>query len=162
LLFEIVVVVPGLKVAAPELNETHAPLQKSARDEELTADRPLTVQVADGCRLAVDVEGVGRLALHPVRQLKGLETGFELGVALPLVEVLLIQSADQVELAALFGWRGAGVLDVLDELLKVGLRGVDVGALVSPRQEGRAPVLGCDNGVAAGTHGDEARQILVF
>ena len=54
------------------------------------------------------------------------------------------------------------VADVLDQLLDVGVARVDVGALVDAGQEGRLPVLRLLDRVAAGTHGDEAGQVLVL
>ena len=62
----------------------------------------------------------------------------------------------------LLGRGGRVVADVLDQLLDLGVLGVDVGALVGTRKKRRSPVLGCHDRIATGAHGDEARQVLVF
>ena len=74
----------------------------------------------------------------------------------------LVQLPQQVELAALLRQRQRRVADVLDQLVDVGVPGVDVGALVDARQERRLPVLRLLDRVAAGAHGDEAGQVLVL
>ena len=56
----------------------------------------------------------------------------------------------------------AVIADVLDQLLHVGMLRVDVGALVGAGQEGRVPVLRRHDGIAAGTHRDEAGKVLVL
>src|SRR5262249_54870483 len=48
---QVVVVVPRLAGAAPDLHEAHAPLQQAAGDEELPAVDAGAVAVADGGRL---------------------------------------------------------------------------------------------------------------
>ena len=52
--------------------------------------------------------------------------------------------------------------DVLDQLLDFGVLRVDVGALVDAGQKAGLPVLRFLNRIAAGAHGDEAGQILIF
>ncbi len=99
--------------------------------------------------------------LHAIGQLERLDARFELGVVLAALLMALVELAQQIELAALLGQRQRRVLDVLDELLDLGVARVDVGALVGAGQEGGLPVLRLLNGVAARTHGDEAGQVLV-
>ena len=102
-LLDAVVIVPRLSVAAPYLNEAHAALQQAARDEQLAAMHAAAVQVADKFRLLVQIKGVRCFALHPVGQLEGLNAGFQLGVALPCLQMALVEPAHQVQLPALLG-----------------------------------------------------------
>src|SRR5439155_2261060 len=80
----------------------------------------------------------------------------------PLLEVPFVQLPQQIELLPLLVRREEIVFDVLDEFLDIGMPRIDVAALVDPREEGGLPVLRFLDWVAAGTHGDEAGQILVF
>ena len=52
--FEVVVVVPRLSAAAPDLHEAHAALQQPPRDEQLPAVHAGAVHLAHGLRLAVE------------------------------------------------------------------------------------------------------------
>ena len=114
------------------------------------------------CRLAADVECLGRFRLHPVGQLERLDAGFELGlVAVPL-EVLAVELGQEVELGPLRPGADAVVADVRDQLLDVGVPAIQVRSLVDPRQEGRLPVLRLGDGVAVGAHDEEAGQVLVL
>src|SRR5215472_3004106 len=79
-----------------------------------------------------------------------------------LLEVLLVQLEEQVELAALLGERFVVVANVADELVELGVLRVDVGALVDAGQETGLPVLRLLYGIAAGAHGDEAGEVLIF
>ncbi len=79
-----------------------------------------------------------------------------------LLQVPAVQLVEQIELAALLLARHAIVLDVLDQLLDGRVLAVDVGSLVRAGQKGRTPVLGPFDRIAAGAHGDEAGQVLVF
>ena len=54
------------------------------------------------------------------------------------------------------------VADVLDELFDFGVLRVDVGALINAGQKTGLPVLRFLDRITAGTHGDEAGQILVL
>ena len=56
----------------------------------------------------------------------------------------------------------AVVADVGDQLLDVGLPGVEVRPLVDARQKRRLPVLGFGDRVAARAHDEEAGQVLVL
>ena len=72
-----------------------------------------------------------------------------------------IELIEQVELAALLGPGNPLVRDVLDQLLDALVLGVDVGALVGAWQEAGLPVLGFLDGIAPGTHRDEAGEVLI-
>ena len=103
---------------------------------------PGAVQLADRLRLAADVEGVGRLGLHPVGQLERLDAGFELrrrrrGRA----RCCALSAATRSSCSRCSASGSSRVADVLDQLVDVGVLGVDVGALVGAGQEGGAPVL---------------------
>ena len=142
LCFQLVVVVPGLARAAPDLHEAHASLEQPPGDQQLPAAgtlAPYSSRIAS--RLAADVERFGRFALHAIGQFERLDAGFELrvgrsGLLMPAVELL-----HEVELPPLVGRRAARVADVLDQLFDLGMLGVDVRPLISPRQERGPPVL---------------------
>jgi hypothetical protein len=74
--FEAVVVVPRLPGSAPHLHEPYPALDQSARVEQLPAVRRVAVQLADLLRFPGQVKSVGRLGLHPERQLEGSYSGF--------------------------------------------------------------------------------------
>ena len=76
--------------------------------------------------------------------------------------MLFVELLQQVELLPLFGQRGVIVLDVLDQLLDLGVLRIDVSALVNAGQEAGLPVLRFLDRITARAHGDEARQILVL
>ena len=76
--------------------------------------------------------------------------------------VLLIELAQQIELLrAAPACDTNVVLDVLDQLLDFLVLRVDVGALINARQKGALPVLRFLNRIAARTHRDETRQVLI-
>ena len=64
--------------------------------------RALAIQCADALGLATDVEGVGRVDLHPISELEGLDARFELRVLLAFFQVSLIEFLQQFELLLLF------------------------------------------------------------
>src|SRR5581483_10755785 len=78
LLLEVVVVVPGLAGAGPDLHHAHAALEETAGHEERSRLRARAVEVADRLRLLREVERLGRLELHARRELEGLDARFEL------------------------------------------------------------------------------------
>ena len=115
-----------------------------------------------GSRLAADVEGLGRLGLHPVGQLERLDPRLEGRVVAAAGRVQCVEPVHQVELPPL-GLGALGVVaDVLDELGHVGMLGVDVRALERAGQEPRPPVLDAHDRQPAGAHGDEAGQVLIL
>ena len=159
---EVVVAVPRLAGAVPDLHEPHAALDQPAGDENLPGLHAGAVHVADVLRLAADVERLGRLGLHAEAELERLDAGLERGVVLPRLQVAGIEPLQQVELLALLRQRDAVVADVLDELLDRRVLRVDVRAFVDAGQEARLPVLRFLDRIADGAHGDERRQVLVL
>ena len=79
--FEVVVVVPRLAGAVPDLHEAHAAFDQPPGDQQLPGVRALAVHVADVLRLAVDVERVGRFVLHAVGEFEAMDPRLELRVA---------------------------------------------------------------------------------
>ena len=69
---DVVVAVPGLHVAVEKLHEPDAALDQAAGDQQLPGLHAGAVHVANGLRLLLDVEGVGRRHLHAVGQLERL------------------------------------------------------------------------------------------
>ena len=92
-------------------------------------------------RLAVDVEHIRRLHLHPVSQLERLNARFELRVLLSLGRMFAVELLNEVQLTPLFAQREAAVLDVFDQLIDRRVPGVDVRALIDARQKTGLPVL---------------------
>ncbi len=81
---------------------------------------------------------------------------------MPLSAMLAVEPLEQVELATLVGAGGEGVSDIFDQLVEVGVAGVDVGALVDAGEEPGLPVLRFLDRVAARAHGNEAGQVLIL
>src|SRR5665213_3449191 len=92
-------------------------------------------------RFARDVEGIGCIRLHAVRHLEGLNAALKLRLILALFEMLLIELQKQVELSALFLWRRVAVADILDQLIDVGVLGIDVGSLEDAGEKTGLPIL---------------------
>ena len=159
---DIVVGVPRLAVAVPDLDEADPFFEETAGGEELAALGGVAVKLANGGGFAGDGERVGGLKLHAEGEFVRLDAGLELGFVLPFGGVAGVEFLEQVELGALFGRRGRGVADVFDEAVDVGKRGVDVITLIDAGEKTALPVLRFLDRVAAGAHGDEAGEILVF
>src|SRR2546429_9523855 len=102
---DIVVAVPRLYVAVIALHEAHAALDEPARDQQLAALDVFAVSLANRCGLAAGVERLGRLHLHAVRQLKGLNSRFEGGILGARLLMSAIQHCKKIELPALIGAR---------------------------------------------------------
>lgn len=115
---DVVVAVPWLAFAVPDLDETNAAFEQTPGDQELARLCPLAIHFANVFRLARDVEGIGRVQLHPVGQLKGLDARLQLRVVAAFLAMSFVERVQQVELGALFGQRDVIVLDVLDEIFR--------------------------------------------
>ena len=113
-------------------------------------------------RFTVHVERIGRLHLHPVRQLERLDACLELSVLLPAICVPAIERLNEIELPALCRERQPTIFYMLDEFIDRRVLGVDMRALVNAGEKTGLPVLRFLNRVTAGTHDDETRQILVL
>jgi hypothetical protein len=70
---DVVVVVPRLALSMPHLHEAHAALHEPARDQNLPRLRSFTVHLPNVFGLARNVERIGRVHLHTVRELEGLD-----------------------------------------------------------------------------------------
>ena len=161
-LLKVIMAIPGLTSAVPELNEAHATFGESASDEELSTQRGVAVHLARFLGLAADIKSIRGLELHAVGHLERLGAGLEGGVLRAPGLMGSVELTEQVELLALGGAREAEVANVLDEFLDASLGGVDVVALVDARQEAALPVLGLLNGEAAGAKRHEAGKVLVL
>ena len=98
---QIVVVVPGLAVAVPELDEADPALQQPPGRQELAGVHAGPVHRPDRFRLLGDVERLGRFRLHAISQLERLDPRLELGLVRAAVQVSPVQLGQQVELGAL-------------------------------------------------------------
>src|SRR5256885_1733949 len=78
------------------------------------------------------------------------------------VLMLGVELVEQIELLALSGRGDVVVADVLDQFLQIGILRIDESALINTGKKARLPILGVLDRIAAGTHGDEAGEILVF
>ena len=114
---EVVVIVPGLSLTVPELDEPHAPLQQPPCGQERSGVNARAVKGADVGGLLADVKRLGRLRLHPVGQLERLDPRLELGLVPVPVKVLSIELGQEIELSPLSLWADAVVANVLDQLL---------------------------------------------
>ena len=159
--FDVVVAVPRLAFAVPDLDEADAALREAAGDEDLPRLRAGAVHVADVLRLVGDVEGVGGIHLHAIAEFKGLDARFELRVVLAAALMLDIERAQKIKLLALLRGRDAGVADVLDELFDLRVFRVDVGALIDAGEKAGLPVLRLLNRVTSGAHRDKTGHVLI-
>ena len=103
---EIVVTVPGLPGAVPDLHESHTALKQAARNEQLSRLHALAVHLADFLRLARDIERIGCVALHAIGELERLNAGVQcrIGSTARLL-VTSIEFAQETELRAAALWR---------------------------------------------------------
>jgi len=152
ILFEIVVVVPWLAGAVPDLHEADATFDEAAGDEHLAALQGVAIHVANVLGFKADIEGIGRFELHAVGEFEAFETGFEVGIVFAGLGVFFVELAEEVELLALTVAGKVFGCDVFDELARVGRFGVDIGALISGGEKAGLPVLGAGDGVASGAH----------
>ena len=114
------------------------------------------------CGLLGDVERVAGFRLHAIGQLERLDAGFELGLALAVVEMAPVELGQEVELGSLGLRADRAVLDVRDQFFDLGVLAVDIGSLVDAGQKPRLPVLRLGDREAAGAHHDEPGQVLVL
>ena len=159
--FEVVVIVPWLAFAVPELDEADPAFDEPAGDERLAAVDIVAVEVADVLGFAVEVEGVAGVELHAVGEFEGLDASFEAGVAGAAGLVFAVHFVKEVELDALFAHGEVFVADVFDEFVEVAVLGVYVGALEDAGEEAGLPVLAFLDGVSAWAHDDEAGEVLI-
>ena len=116
--FDVVVVVPRLAGAVPELHEAHAALEEPPGDQRLPAMHAAAIQVAHVLRLAGEVERLGRLGLHAEGQLERLNAGLEPRIGPARAGARRSASAaDRAAAAAWRSWRAAA--DVLDQLVEL-------------------------------------------
>ena len=99
--FKIVMVVPGLTRPVPQLQESNPFFEQTPGDEELPCLHTWTIHIANVFRFAADIEGILGVPLHSIRELKGLNACFQLGVRTTLVKVALIEPLQQVKLLPL-------------------------------------------------------------
>ena len=159
---EVVVAVPGLEGAVPDLDVADAALDQSAGDEHLPGLGAVAIQLADGSGLLADVEGVAGLGLHAEGGLEGVKAGLERGVGGVLLEVAGIELLEEAELLALERGGKRGIFEIGDELVGLAVEGLDVGALVGTGKEGALPVVRTGDGHAAGDQDDEAGEVGIF
>src|SRR5688500_17610721 len=101
LYFQVVMTVPGLPRAVPELDEPHAPLHEPAGGQELPSLHARSIHIANVLRLTPHIECLGRLSLHPKTQLKRTDAGVEGAIVLMGAQMPGIDAREQIELLAL-------------------------------------------------------------
>ena len=159
---DVIMAIPWLARSVVELDEPNPSFCESASHEALAGKSSLAVHVSGGLGFLVDVEGIRRFSLHPIGELKTLNSGFQNRIVIPAGEVLLVEALNQVELLALVAGECVAILDILNQLVDVGVAWVDIGACQNSGKEAGLPVLSLLNGISTRSHRDEARQILVF
>ena len=102
MLLNIVVIVPRLSGAMPELNVANAAFQEPARDQCLPPMHARAIHLSDMSRLSCDVERIRRFHLHAIGQFEGLNPRFKPTILAPPSLVFLIELMQQIELLALF------------------------------------------------------------
>src|SRR5687768_15054834 len=100
---DVVVVVPGLPLAVPDLYEADSPLDETAGDEDLPGLGAVAIGFEHMLGFAVDVESLGRFLLHAVGELEGVNAGIQGWVAAALLGVFFVEGGEHVELPTLSG-----------------------------------------------------------
>ena len=162
LIFDVVVVIPGLALTVPDLYETHAAFEQTAGDEELAGLSGVAVHFLNVFGFFGDVEGVAGFHLHVVGEFEGVDARVEFLILGSGGKMFFVELLQQVDLFSLIVAGCVFAFDELDQFFEFGVLRVDVGALVYAGQETGLPVLTFLNGISAGTHGYEAGQTLVF
>ncbi len=138
---DVVVMIPGLTGAVPELDDADATFEEASGDEGLAAMDMIAVGGADVGGFVGDVEGVGGFDLHAEGEFEGVDAGIEAGIAWVGIAMTLVEKAEEVELAALDGGSGVGALDVFDEFGDLAVLGIDEGSLEDAGEEAGLPVF---------------------
>ena len=159
---DVVVVVPRLSRAMPQLHVPHPAFDQPAGNQDLPGVRPAAIEIVNVLRLARDVEGVGRLHLHAVGQFERLDPRLQLRLVRPLLGVPAVHPLHQVQLPSLLRSRPPRIADVGNQLVDLRMLRVDIRPLKHPGQKRRLPILGVLDRVAPGTHRHEARKILIL
>ncbi len=81
--FEIVVTVPGLAFAVPELHEANPAFDKAAGNEDLPRLNAFSVHITNVFRLTTDIKGLCRFSLHAEAEFERLDASFQSGIILP-------------------------------------------------------------------------------
>ncbi len=97
---DLLVIIPRLSLSVPQLHVSHAALQESPGDQRLAAVYAGAVHLDDVLRLAGQLEGFGRLNLHPEGQLERLNPCIKPRVH-SLEAVFGIQPGQEIELTPL-------------------------------------------------------------
>ena len=146
----------------PELDETHPALEQAPRHEALTREISRTVEIAHVLWLALDVEGIRGLALHAIGQLEAADTRLELRVVLAGLQMRLIDLPEKFQLFLLAPIAHVRVVEILDHLVDLLDRCVEVGSLESTGQKRRAPVFRALDRHAAGAERDVGGEVFIF
>ena len=100
--FDVIMIVPRLSFAMPDLNEANATFNQSASDQNLSSLNTITVHVANMFWLATDIKRIGRFRLHPKRQFERLNSCLQLSIPGTLFKMLLIETSEKLQLGRLF------------------------------------------------------------
>src|SRR5688572_5568476 len=99
------------------LDESHSRLSQATRQQALPRKLILAVsdavQLANTVRFVTQFEYVWHFALHSECQLEGLDRALNLRVKYVTLELVFIETANEVELSALYRAGHAGILYVL-------------------------------------------------
>ena len=126
---EISMMIPA---AVPDLHESDTSFQEAPRNQHLPALLGIgAVALPDRFAFLAEVEGIGRFHLHLISQLKGLQARLQFRVFPQGLTVFLIELIEQIKLPPLLLPRGVIITDVLDELVHLGVLGVDRRPLIS-------------------------------
>src|ERR1051325_4856735 len=111
---DLLVTIPRLTFAMPDLHEAHAAFDQPPGDKDLPCLRARSVEVANALWLLAYVERIGGIHLHSVREFERLDARFELHVSATPLLMLGIELLKQIELLALLLRRDHRIPNVLD------------------------------------------------
>ena len=160
--FEIVVIIPGLAFAMPQLNEPNTTFNQPAGDEQLPGLDAVSVGFQHMFWFLLDVKGVGRFHLHSISEFERVNPGFECRFVGPLIGMLSVQFLQQIELPPLLAPGGLVIANVFDQFFDVTMPRIDVRSLKNTWKKRGSPVLCPGDWQTIRTHGNETGQILVF
>src|SRR5262245_44149201 len=98
---QVVMRVPWLARLLPHLNEAHTTFEQAPRNQQLSTVSCFTIHFANLSRFMADIKSIAGFHLHPIGQLEGLNSCFELRVSGTLVKMALVKLLDQVQLPPL-------------------------------------------------------------
>ena len=141
MILDVIVTIPRLPCAMPELHKTHTALDQAAGHETLAREISRPIHIADVLGFTRDIEGIGGIGLHAIGKLEAPNARLELRIVLLLPQVLLVHLTQEIELFRLPCIAHLRVAKIFDHVLHLLNRGIEISTLEAARQKRRAPIF---------------------